>query len=115
MPRPEEPSTHVPDSGGLGCLVRFAWVIVGHAAILLSLVWLFQNKPAGFTIVDLIFWGAVAFCIGLRFIDVSRLKGLTATGQPASMTDWRRYALIIGVGALVLWSAVHGAAYFRHG
>ena len=113
MSRDEETPTHVPETGGLGCLVRFAWLIVGHGAILLSLVWAFQSQRTGFAVADVVLWGAVVACIALRYLDVSRLNGLTATGRPASIADWRRYALILITAALVLWGAAHGTTLIR--
>jgi hypothetical protein len=100
---PAQPDSHVPQQSGLGYLARFIWMLIGPVVAILSLLLIFQNRQGSFSTADAFLWGAVVACVVLRYIDVSRLNGLKATGEPASIADWRRYALVLVVIALVLW------------
>ncbi|HVP11977.1 MAG TPA: hypothetical protein VMV94_12420 [Phycisphaerae bacterium] len=115
MPRPPntESDSHVPQQGGLGYLARFMWMLIGPGVAAISLLLLFQNRQGGFSSADAVLWCAVAACIGLRYIDVSRLNGLKASGEPASIVDWRRYAVIFVIVALVLWGIARRVAILQ--
>jgi hypothetical protein len=105
-----EPDSHVPQQGGMGYLVRFIWMLIGPAVAILSLLLIFQNRQGSFSSADAVLWCAVLASVVLRYIDVSRLNGLKATGEPASIADWRRYALVVVIVALVLWGIARQAA-----
>jgi hypothetical protein len=77
-------------------------MLIGPAIAVLSLLLIFQNPEGGFSSTDAIMSCAVVVCVGLRYIDVSRLNGLKATSEPASIADWRRYAIVVVIVALVL-------------
>jgi hypothetical protein len=111
MPRTEENPAQTPPTGNLGCLVRLAWLLVGHGVIMFALMLTFESKRTGFGAADAVVWGAVVACIVFRYLDVSRLSGLTTTGRPASIADWRRYTLILVVATLVLWGIARKAAF----
>jgi len=53
-----------------------------------------------------------AAMIAVRYLDVTRLKGFTATGEPGSPTQWRRYAGLLAA-ALARWVLAHLAAHWR--
>jgi len=112
MPRlpPAQPDSHVPQQSGLGYLARFIWMLIAPAVAVLSLLLIFQNRQGSFSTADAVMWCAVVACVGLRYIDVSRLNGLRATGEPASIADWRRYALVVVIVALVLWGIARRVA-----
>jgi hypothetical protein len=85
-------------------------MLIGPATAIISLLVIFQNRQGGFSSADAALWCVVFACIAVRYLDVSRLNGLTATGKPASLVDWRRYSLILLLVALVLWSIARWAA-----
>ena len=114
MSKPESTPSIPESSAGLGCLVRLAWALVGHGIILLSLVYIFERGGGRFALgaPDAVFWAAVMGCLGVRYLDISHFAGRTATGQPATSADWRRYAVILVVVAAVLWGGAHVLARF---
>jgi hypothetical protein len=64
-------------------------------------------RSGRFSAFDALFWAVVAGMIGLRYFDITRLGGLTSSCEPATLRDWRRYALgVVGVTA-VLWISAH--------
>lgn len=107
--KPQEPLAPPASQGGcLGLLVRLVWMFFGNAALVLIAVHIAQR--GSFSALDGVFWGVVVAMIGLRFLDVTRLGGLTAEGAPASMRDWQRYAAYTLVAALLLYGLAHGVA-----
>jgi hypothetical protein len=107
------PDSHVPQQSGLGYLARFIWMLIGPAVAIISLMVMFQNQQSRFSSADAVLWCAVVACVVLRYIDVSRLNGLKATGEPASITDWLRYAIVVVAVALVLWGIARRVAFLE--
>jgi hypothetical protein len=95
---------------GLGFLARFGWFLIGPATAIISLIVILENRQANFSLADVVLWCTVAACIGLRYVDISRLNGLKATGEPASIADWRRYTLILLIVVLMLWGIARRVA-----
>lgn len=109
--KPAQPST--PSSKqetGLGCLTRLSWMLVGNAGIIVSAIAIGKHNGSFLSYADLTFWLAVLFTLAMRYIDITRMQGLTATGEPATLSHWRRHILFLAIGAGVLWAIVHALA-----
>jgi hypothetical protein len=92
-----------------GCLagfVRILWFAVGNGALLLLAVLITERKA--FSGLDIAFWAIVVALIFLRYIDITRLNGLTSDGEPASLQHWRRYVLLLLMIAGGVWALAHG-------
>lgn len=102
------PTTQPPvqePTGCLGVIVRLSWMAVGPALLFFLL---FRIAEAGrATAHDVLYWAVAVGLIVLRRVDITRLGGQTANGDPACLLDWRRYALGMGVAALGLWGFAH--------
>jgi hypothetical protein len=98
---------------GLGCLTRLSWMLLGNVGILISSVSIAKHNGSFLSYADLAYWLIIAFVIGIRYIDITRMQGLTATGEPATINNWRRYVLYMGIFACVLWGIVHAIARFQ--
>lgn len=97
------------DSGSqksAGCLARLYWMFIGNALFCFVLVKLAQKRPPFPAVLDVITLLVVASLVYVRYFDVSHCNGLTAEGQPASMDDWRKYALCVSVIGVAAWLAV---------
>ena len=105
-----EEAAPVQEMGCLAGMVRIIWMMVGNGALLLLAVLITEEKP--FSGLDVAFWATVAALILLRYIDITRLSGLTADGRPASLKHWRRYALFLLLIAGGGWVLAHGVARF---
>jgi len=96
--------------GASGCLLRVYWMLLGNALVFLC-AYLIVQADGALTLVDAVYWLAVAGLVGARYVDVRYMEGRTAEGQPATMRDWQRYRLgVLGTSA-VLWGAVHALGY----
>jgi hypothetical protein len=85
-------------------------MILGNAALYLSAVFIAKHHGS-FSLADVAFGAVVPTCVGLRYLDIKYLKGQTASGEPATLAHWRRYSLLLGTFALVLWGVAHVIGY----
>ena len=103
----------IPPARQTGCLagiVRIIWLVVGNAALLLLTILITERRSLSG--LDIAFWAIVVALILLRYIDITRLNGLTANGEPASLQDWRRYVLLLLLIAGGVWVLAHGITRF---
>ena len=94
-------------AGGLGCLIRLAWMLIGTIALMFSLRGVWISRHSGITWHDYIFWLVIVMMVALRYVDITWMGGQTVKGDPATRAHWRRFALILLLGGLVLWLVVH--------
>jgi len=97
-------------TGCLAGIVRILWLEVGNAALLLLTVLITEQRALSG--LDISFWAIVAALIIVRYIDITRLNGLTSDGEPASLRHWRRYALLLVLIAGGAWALAHWVARF---
>ena len=94
-----------------GVLTRLWWMLIGNFILALCLIFIVQKRDGFFHAADPVFGLTVLSLVLVRFIDIRFCKGLTATGGPASMKTWVRYAILLAVGSAVVWAAAHGASH----
>lgn len=92
-------------------MVRTFWILFGNVILLVSAAFIFQRKDWMFHTADIIFWVTVAALVLARYLDIKLYKGLTATGQPATMRHWRKYTVILLVCLTAVWAALHAINY----
>ena len=92
--------------GSAGCLARLYWMIGGNALFCFALVGLALKNPRFPAPADAICLLAVISLVYVRYYDIRRCHGLTGEGEPATMDDWRRYALRISVIGVAAWVVV---------
>jgi len=95
-----------------GCFLRVFWMIIGNAILLACVYGILQHRSSLFSIADALYWAVVASLLAARYVDIRYLYGLTSEGDPASMDDWRRYAMVPGVVSTGLWLGAHAMAYY---
>ena len=91
--------------------VRVFWALIGNAILLLTTISIFRHKGAIFYTADIVFWCTAAALILARYLDIKLWGGLTATGEPASMAHWRKYAVILLLCSTVVWAIAHAINY----
>ena len=85
-------------------------MLVGNAALYLAAVAITQQVHQRAWTADAVFWAAVVSLVLVRYVDIALLGGATAAGEPASFSDWYRYAGRLFVIALAVWIIAHAAA-----
>ena len=108
----QHPSEQEYDSPS-GCLIRLFWMIVGNALLIFCVMAIAQDTSGLFTPVDALFWVLVGSLMVARYVDIRYFNGLTSDSDPATMADFRRYAVLLGFIAMGLWIGAHvfGAFY----
>ena len=101
----DQPS--VPQISASGCLARLFWMGMGNIILFFCLTYIFHNRVRGLALVDLGYWLTVAAMVAARWVDIRACHGDTVTGEPATLSHWRRYAVRLAGGALVAWIIIH--------
>jgi hypothetical protein len=78
----------------------------GNAALLVLAVTIMQEPSWTLTAKDALFWTIVPAVVALRYVDVMRLGGRTADGEPATRRDFLRHAIGLVALSAVLWTVV---------
>jgi len=95
--------------GGLGLIVRIIWLMGGNMALFMLAV-LAYHKGA-LSGLDVAYWAIVVGLIVLRYMDITRLNGLTSKSEPATLAHWRKYTVLLLVASASVWGLAHGLPY----
>jgi hypothetical protein len=102
-PQPEmEPAGFVP------FVLRLFWMAFGNIGLLFCAA--FVAKGTAPMVMDVAFFTVAIALVVARYVDVVRFKGDTSEGKPATLADWRRYALKLTVFSTALWALARIAA-----
>ena len=104
--QPDEPEKPQATSSG-GCLLRLFWMLVGNGLLAGAAIAIAQGRGFRLGMADAILWAAVAAMLAARYVDIQRMGGQTASGSPATMAHWRRYAVILPLVAATIWGLAH--------
>jgi hypothetical protein len=63
------------------------------------------------TVKDALFWTIVTAVVALRYVDVTRLHGRTADGEPATPRHVLRHAVGLIALSAVLWTIVQSVQF----
>jgi hypothetical protein len=100
--------------GILAILTRPFWMFLGNFALMICATHILIGEGGSSRTTDIIFWSAVTAMIIVRFLDIKYLDGQTATGEPATLAHWVKYAVVLIIISAILWSAVHaGVGLFK--
>jgi hypothetical protein len=113
MAQPEKKADPANQMNEVGCLVRLGWMVFGNAALVICIGVIASQKGILITAADVVFWAVVPVLIWLRHVDIARMKGLTVSGQPATLSHWKRYAGLLLALSVVAWAAAHAVAWFH--
>ena len=87
---PQQPTA--PKESASGCLLRIYWMMVGNA-LLFAAAYNIAHTESALTWIDLLFALFILCLLAARYIDIRHLRGRTSDGQPATIEDWKRYAI----------------------
>jgi len=92
--------TEVPLSG---CLVRIAWMLVGPALLVFGAALIASPRGESALVGTALLLGSALALVGLRYVDLTHLGGLRASGEAAAPADLRRYAGAVALVTALLW------------
>jgi hypothetical protein len=82
-------------------------MLLGNAVLALIAFRIAQPGPGRTWISDVAFWTVAASLVLVRYLDIVRLDGTTASGEPASLRDWRGYSWRLLLIVLAVWIVSH--------
>jgi hypothetical protein len=96
----------------LGLFARLLWMLFGNLILFISIIFIAQYRKGVFHAADVVFWITAGVLILARYLDIKLWGGVTGTGKPASMADWRRYVVTLLGCCTAAWLLFHLIAYF---
>lgn len=87
---------------GIPLLLRLTWMTIGNVALVFFAA--LVAKGTAPRVMDALYFVVVIGLIVVRHVDVTRFQGLTSEGKPATIADWRRYAIRIVVISVGVWA-----------
>lgn len=88
-----------------GCLLRLFWMAFGNLALVMMTIVIIERRA--FSAVDVAYWLVVLALVIVRYVDITRFAGRTASDEPATMRHFRRYSLGLLASAAAVWATVH--------
>ena len=82
-------------------------MLLGNAALSLIALGIAQRGPERTWLTDAAFWIVAASLVLDRYLDIARLGGTTASGEPSSFRAWRQYSWRLLLLALAVWIVAH--------
>ncbi|MBZ5499368.1 MAG: hypothetical protein LAP85_23465 [Acidobacteriia bacterium] len=110
LQRQEEQKSQTELTGCMPLFLRLTWMALGNAALFLCAA--LVAKGTAPVVMDIIFFAVTIVLIVVRYIDITRFKGQTSEGKPATLAHWRRYALLTAVISTGIWVLAR-IAYFH--
>lgn len=87
---------------------RIIWMAAGPAFVLLSAAVIANGRGSQLGWIDVQLWFAAGVAVLARWLDIRLWNGTTVDHEPATMKDWRAYALRILAVAGGGWALGHG-------
>lgn len=91
--------------------LRLFWMFLGIMGLMLCVLRILHNRETFFSAADAVYVLLVPLLIGARYLDVTRFRGTTTYGEPATLVHWRRYAVVLLASSAVIWCAAHAIAF----
>ena len=113
-PKEPPPPRSKKKSEGLGCFVRLLWMGAGNIGLISCLLVIARDSEIkmSFTWIDGVFWSIALLMIGARYYDITRLGGLTASNQPATMKHFWRYLVLLVILGFFGWAGAHIISHY---
>jgi hypothetical protein len=99
---------------GFGVFLRVFWMFLGSVALAVSAMAILKSEKM-LSIADVVYVVIIPLMVAARYVDITRYKGTTAYGEPATMRHFAKYAAGLVVGGAIAWAALHGIAYLMAG
>jgi len=85
---------------------RLYWMLLGNIILICIAIAIYKGRNI-FSRLDIFYLFIVLSLAYIRYFDIKHCGGLTSTGEPATISDWRRYSLFLATIALTVLVVVH--------
>lgn len=111
LQRQEEQKSQAEITGCMPLFLRLTWMALGNAALFLCAA--LVAKGTAPIAMDIIFFMVVIGLIVIRYVDITRFKGQTSEGKPATLAHWRRYTVLVAVISIGVWALARIAFFYK--
>jgi hypothetical protein len=94
-------------------VTRLFWMFLGSGILIGLGLYIAFNTGKSVLVPSCLYWLNIVLMILVRFIDIRFLSGQTIDGEPATMQNWKRYAITLSVVAAVLWVGAFGLSHLK--
>lgn len=100
------------DQPAFGCFVRLFWMAIGNVALIFAGISVSTSERVGWA--DAVYGALTLVLLLARWIDITKLQGMTIRTQRATRAHLRNYAVCLLGIALIGWavarwvSTLHG-------
>ncbi len=96
------PKTHATaDQPAIGYVVRLFWMAFGNVALIFAGLSVSRSEQVGTS--DALYGGLTLALLFARWVDITKLNGMTIRALPATRADLRRYFVGLFGVALLGW------------
>ena len=88
---------------GSGLLIRLYWLFFCNVVLIFILAFIIEKHPQFPSLLDAAYLAALSSLIIIRYVDIRFFDGQTGEGKPATIDNWRRYALLVGLAGPAVW------------
>jgi hypothetical protein len=89
-----------PAAGGFA---RLYWMMLGNVAVLMTALAIARMPTWTIGWRDVLYALFVVGLVAVRWFDVTKLEGRTADGAPATLSDWRRFSMVVAALGAAAW------------
>ncbi len=111
LQRQEEPKSQAELTGCMPLFLRLTWMALGNAALFLCAALVAKGTVP--LAMNIIFFMVVLGLIVVRYVDITRFKGQTSEGKPATLVHWRRYTVLLAVISIGVWVLARIACFYK--
>lgn len=105
----KSPKSSDSESTSLGALLlRLTWMAFGNIVLMICAA--LVSKGTAPVLTDVLFFATAVGLVVVRYVDITRFGGQTSEGEPATLADWRKYAIGVSIVSLVIWGLAKLAA-----
>lgn len=108
QPHQVSDQTRSESTGCLPVILRLTWLMWGNLALFICAALVAEGTAP--IVTDLLFFLVAGSLVGVRYVDITRFKGETTEGEPATIAHWRRYAIMMMLISAALWALARVAA-----
>jgi hypothetical protein len=107
-----QPAKNDEPTSVIGLLLRLFWMFLGNIALGVSILMVLAERETVFSVADIIYGISLPLLVAARYLEITRYKGTTAEGEPATISHWKRYTVALLVFSIGAWSLCHGISFW---
>jgi hypothetical protein len=89
--------------------IRLSWGLVGPLTLFFVGAYILREARPPASFASLLYFGVVLLTLVLRLFDIEILRGTTLGGRPATLRDWKSYAMMTALIATLGWCGIQYA------